>query len=86
MTGLLANKLAMLIIANGEPQHFFSICSETNFSWGGQPSLSPNIRLKNKTFESDSSSGSILYTQSLGSEQHDFATDSIRVVVRIRLL
>jgi hypothetical protein len=37
----LANKLATVMIASGNPPHFFKISAETSLNWGGYPSSDP---------------------------------------------
>ena len=83
--GLFANKLDMLIIANGRPPHFFSILFEICFSKAGQWSSEPNILLKNNFLEWRSLRASISYTRPLPSRQHDLATSTMRVVAIILL-
>ena len=82
---MFANKLDILIIANGRPPHFFSILFETCFSTSGQRSSEPNILLKNNVSDCKSLRASISYMRPLPSREHDLATSTMRVVAIILL-
>ena len=82
---LFANKPAILIMANGKPQHFFKISSDTFLKSGWQSSPEKNSLVKNNLWESSSLSGLASYICAAIPVQHLLATAFLRVVVIILL-
>lgn len=82
---LFANKPAILIMANGKPEHFFKMSLHTFLKSGWQSSLEQNSLLKNNLWESSSLSGFASYICAAIPVQHELATALMRVVVIILL-
>ena len=79
LSNLFANKLDIVMIANGTPPHFFKIFSDTSIIFPGHLSSVLNIPLKNSILEFSWLSGWSLYDPPIRS-----ATSLLRVVVSIQ--
>uniref|UniRef100_A0A0A8Z072 Uncharacterized protein n=1 Tax=Arundo donax TaxID=35708 RepID=A0A0A8Z072_ARUDO len=82
---LLANKPAILIMANGKPPHFFKISLATSINSRGQSSLEQKVLLRNNLRESSSLREFASYIRPSMPTQHEAATLLMRVVVIILL-
>ena len=82
---LVVNKLAIVMIANGNPPHFLIISTETSFSWWGHLSSEPKILLKNSLLESSSFSILNSNMRSWNGDEQDLAIVPILVVTIILL-